>query len=93
MSHDIFSFIEYSVKKIAKQNMVAEEYETFIRTIRTSKIIKIGPNNISLHDYMMQHANDIANWASNNQFQNMEDHVDKKKREAVDKIKQLFNWV
>lgn len=92
MHHNIFTAIEIAVRGIARRNLSPQDYENLILNIRKSKIIKIGHDNITLHEYIMIHANDIANWATNNRFQEAEDKVEEKKRKAVHAIASAFGW-
>ena len=90
MSHNIFSAIEFAVKQIAKRNMAVHEYEEFVMAIRRTKMAHLG--NITLHDHMFDHATDIANWATDYEFQDYEDKLEAKKRAAIHAVVSPFGW-
>lgn len=92
MSHNILSAIEAMVRQIAKRNMKEHEYQEFITGIRKTKIIRVGPDHITLHEYMLRHANDIADWATGYRLHDLEDKIEEKKHQAVHNIKSIFGW-
>lgn len=92
MSQNIFIATEAAVRQIARRNMADQEYQAFIANIRRTKIVRVGLDHITLHDYMVQHATDIANWATGYRFQDMEDKIEEKRLQAIHNIRMMFGW-
>lgn len=92
MSHNVFAALEFSIRKLARRNMADHEFEEFVNSIRRTKVVRVGPEHLTLHEYMVRHAEDIANWATGYRFQDLEDKLEEKKRHAIHTITTVLGW-
>ena len=88
MSHTLASAIELGLRQIARQLMHPDEYKKLQNTIRMTKLRHVGNGQKTLHDLILEQATSIADWATNNKFSEASDHVEEKKRKAIENLKQ-----
>lgn len=87
------SGIELSLKQVARSMMTAEDYARFQMNFRRTKLIRVGDGDCTLHDYIVDHAVSIADWATNNGYSAASAKVEEKKKQAVNNLKQFIHHV
>lgn len=92
MSHDIFAALEYALRRLARSKLTDHEFQEFVTNMRRTKVIRVGPEHLTLHEYMVRHAEDIANWATGYRFQDFEDKLEEKKQHVIHKITSALGW-
>lgn len=84
--------IEQGIKAIAKEKLTAKEYAQFVDGIDSTTKIRVGSEHKTLNDFIADHVEHIADYATNNKLSELSHQVQKKQEDVVASLKRAFGW-